>query len=308
MTCASDPTGFLYVDKPAGRSSHDLVEIVRRAARTRRVGHAGTLDPFATGLLVIAVGTATRLLRFIDGEPKVYEATLSFGTETDTDDSTGEVVRMGDLPDLEVLIQAGHPLRLSAEASLTGHILQQPPRYSAKQVDGIRAYAAARRGHDLVLDPVRVFVHGWEWTGGSETTLDVRITCAGGTYVRALARDLGRALGSAAHCSALRRISSGPVSVRDAVACGRLVPGCIAEGRVSLQSPLDLLPSLSQQTIDADGLRSVGFGRPVAATVPGERAVLLHNGLVAAVGVRTAENFWQPRVVLTEAGQRPCPP
>ncbi|HEY0930776.1 MAG TPA: tRNA pseudouridine(55) synthase TruB, partial [Gemmatimonas sp.] len=191
MIGAPVQSGVLYVDKPVGRSSHDIVGVVRRAARTKRVGHAGTLDPFATGLLVVAIGPSTRLLPYIVGEPKVYDATIRFGAETDTDDSTGTVVREADLLHPDLLADAMHPLLTAAQAALTGRIAQVPPQYSAKHVDGTRAYDLARRGHTVELAPVTVHVHRWEWRGAGDNTLDVRITCGGGTYIRALARDLG---------------------------------------------------------------------------------------------------------------------
>ncbi|HEY4129260.1 MAG TPA: tRNA pseudouridine(55) synthase TruB, partial [Gemmatimonadaceae bacterium] len=141
--------GLLLVDKPAGMTSHDAVAIVRRATKTRRVGHTGTLDPFATGLLVVLVGRGTRLIPYIEGEPKVYEATIRFGAETETDDIAGAVTRESThLPsDVEIA---------EAVARLTGEIDQLPPAYSAKQVDGVRAYDAARRGTPLALETVRV--------------------------------------------------------------------------------------------------------------------------------------------------------
>lgn len=294
-------SGVLYVDKPAGRSSHDMVGVVRRAARTRRVGHAGTLDPFATGLLVIAVGTATRLLPYIVGEPKVYDATIQFGADTNTDDGTGIVVREAPVPDAAVLADPVHAVRLAAEAMLTGHITQIPPQYSAKHVDGVRAYDLARRGEVVDLAPVPVHVRGWEWRGASESTLDVRITCGGGTYIRALARDLGRALGSAAHCAVLRRVQSGPASVDHAVSFDALAPGSVIDGEVPLRSPLELLGDMATQILDEEGLVALRFGRTLEATVPGAQVALLHEGAIAALGVRTAGDRWQPRVVLIGA-------
>jgi tRNA pseudouridine55 synthase len=137
-TSRADLAGLVLVDKPAGMTSHDAVAIVRRALKTRRVGHTGTLDPFATGLLVVLVGRGTRLIPYVDGEPKVYEATIRFGAETDTDDLTGDVVREADPPSDVAIAEAIE--------RLTGDIDQVPPAYSAKKVDGVRAYDAARRG------------------------------------------------------------------------------------------------------------------------------------------------------------------
>ena len=156
-------SGLLYVDKPAGLTSHDVVGVVRRAARTRRVGHAGTLDPFATGLLVLAINSATRLLPYVVGEPKVYEAVIRFGFETNTDDSAGVPVRDAPPPDASVLAHPNlAPLRLAME-TLTGSLAQIPPAFSAKHVNGERAYKMARRGEAVELPPVNITVFSWEW-------------------------------------------------------------------------------------------------------------------------------------------------
>jgi tRNA pseudouridine55 synthase len=190
-------------------TSHDVVQQVRRIYAERSIGHLGTLDPFATGLLVLLLGRATRLANFLDMEPKVYEATITFGAETDTDDSTGTVIR-------EAAAPAEGAIR-SAVRSLTGTISQVPPAYSAKSVDGTRAYDAARRGEPLDLQPVEVTVHAWEIRGFAEGSLSAIVTCSGGTYIRALARDLGRLTSSAAHLAALRRARVGSFDVADAV-------------------------------------------------------------------------------------------
>lgn len=202
------PEGLLLVDKPAGVTSHDVVLIVRRIYGERSIGHLGTLDPFATGLLVLLIGRATRLANFIINEPKVYEATIRFGFETETDDSTGAVTTTASIPRSDAID--------AAIAKLTGDLDQVPPDYSAKSVDGTRAYAAARKGAALALDPVKVHVHDWTIRNRAEDTIDVTITCGTGTYIRALARDLGRLTGSAAHLASLRRIRSGPFDVCDA--------------------------------------------------------------------------------------------
>lgn len=294
--------GLLLVDKPVGITSHDVVGAVRRAARTRRVGHAGTLDPFATGLLVVAVGPVTRLLPWIEGEPKVYEATIRLGTATDTDDGTGDVMRHAPVPPPVALVDAeGSPLR-QAMASLTGALHQRPPAYSAKHVDGVRAYAMARRGETVVLPPVPVRVMQWEWLGTDGADVHVRVHCGAGTYVRALARDLGEALGTVAHCAALRRLQSGPLHVAQAVAWDRLAPGAVASGDVPLASPLAALGAMAHEPVDADQLVRLRQGRPVPATRPGGRGALLFAGEVVAVAERLEGDRWQPRVVLAEAG------
>ncbi len=211
---AAGPDGLLLIDKPAGLSSHDIVLIARRAYGQRSIGHLGTLDPFATGLLVLLLGKSTRLANFLEVEPKVYEALIRFGSETDTDDSTGSVTRTA---------AAAAPEKVrGAIASLTGAIAQTPPDYSAKSVDGQRAYKAARRGTPILLEPARVTVHKWELGEQTADSLHATITCSGGTYIRALARDLGRATESAAHLESLRRIAMGSLNVRDAMSIEEL--------------------------------------------------------------------------------------
>ena len=209
--------GLLLVDKPAGMTSHDVVQHVRRVYGERSIGHLGTLDPFATGLLVLLIGRATRLATFLDTEPKVYEALIRFGAETDTDDQTGTVIRTADPP-------SEHDVWSGIE-TLTGTISQIPPAYSAKSVDGTRAYDAARRGDALDLPPVDVTVHSWEIRELSRETLSAVITCGGGTYIRSLARDLGRLTSSAAHLSSLRRTRAGEFDVRDAATLESLAAG-----------------------------------------------------------------------------------
>ena len=291
---ASPPTrspsteGLLLVDKPAGMTSHDVVAIARRALGERRIGHAGTLDPFATGLLVLLAGRMTRLLPYLDGEPKVYEARIQFGAETDTDDGTGRVVR-----------EAPPPIRADVDraiAALTGVIDQEPPAYSAKQVGGQRAYDAARRGTPVKLPATRVTVHSWSVRGRTNDTIDVTITCSGGTYVRALARDLGRQAGSAAHLTVLRRIRSGPFQVANA--CGL---DSLRDGRCAPLSPLRALSSLAVEQLDAPAADRAARGNPVDATVAGDRAALLGpNGELVAVAERDGTR-WQPRTVLRDA-------
>ncbi|HEX6574390.1 MAG TPA: tRNA pseudouridine(55) synthase TruB [Gemmatimonadaceae bacterium] len=208
------PEGLLLVDKPAGITSHDVVLIARRAYGEKSIGHLGTLDPFATGLLMLLLGRSTRLATFIETEPKVYEATICFGAETDTDDSTGSVIREAPIPSQDAVA--------AAIPAFAGIIEQVPPDYSAKSVEGVRAYDAARKGAALELAPVQVEVHEWKVRRHDERSMDVIITCGTGTYIRALARDLGRAVGSAAHLTSLRRTRSGEFDVEQAVTVGQL--------------------------------------------------------------------------------------
>jgi len=280
--------GLLLVDKPEGCTSHDVVAIARRALGVRRVGHGGTLDPFATGLLVLLVGRATRLLPYLEGEPKVYAATIRLGAETDTDDGTGRVVRAAPVPDRAVVEQAMR--------GLTGTIQQRPPAYSAKQVAGQRAHHAARRGAPIDLAPAAVTVHEWIVHAWREGEVDVTVTCSAGTYVRALARDVGRAAGSAAHLGALRRLRSGPFDVRDAATLD-----AVRSGGASILPPVAAVPSMPVIALDAASVRQVRQGRDVAVAGPGADCAALvgHAGTLVAIAHRQGD-WWHPRMVIAD--------
>ena len=278
--------GLLLVDKPAGMTSHDAVDRARRALRTKRIGHGGTLDPFATGLLVLLVGRVTRLLPYLDGEPKAYEATIRFGAETDTDDLTGAVT-----------VEAPIPERAAVEKAidgLTGDIEQVPPAYSAKQVGGTRAYAAARRGQALALAAVPVRVARWEIRAWRAPECDVSVVCGGGTYIRALARDLGRAAGSAAHLTALRRTGSGRFAVRDAVAVDAI-------SFAAVRSPIEAIPDAERVVVDATTRARIARGMtiPRRADASALAAIVDESGELLAVAEPEGE-VWQPRVVLVD--------
>jgi tRNA pseudouridine55 synthase len=288
-TTTPDVTGLLLVDKPAGITSHDVVAIVRRVVGAQRVGHTGTLDPFATGLLVVLVGRGTRLIPYVDGEPKVYDATIRFGAETDTDDATGETIRESEVPD--------HLAIDVAVAQLTGEIDQVPPSYSAKKVGGTRAYAAARRGTALDLEPSRVTVHHWElaWRAGGD--LAARVTCSGGTYVRALARDLGRLTNTAAHLAALRRVQSGCFVVGDAYTVDQ-----IRAGDFSMRPLCAAIPSMpTRRLADVEltrvvhGNAIVANGEPLASRV----ALIDDEKALVAVAERAGDEL-RPKLVLRD--------
>ncbi|MCR2786056.1 MULTISPECIES: tRNA pseudouridine(55) synthase TruB [unclassified Microbacterium] len=222
--------GILLVDKPGGITSHDVVSRARKALGTRKIGHAGTLDPMATGLLVLGVDSATRLLTYMVGLDKTYEATIRLGVATDSDDADGAVTATADA----AAIAAVAPEAIARGiAELTGDISQVPSRVSAIKVNGKRAYDLVRAGEDVQLASRAVTVSRFDvvTTRRSETAidLDVVVDCTSGTYIRALARDLGGALGVGGHLTALRRTRIGPFSVTDAVAiddidASRLVP------------------------------------------------------------------------------------
>ncbi|WP_431804283.1 tRNA pseudouridine(55) synthase TruB [Microbacterium sp. bgisy203] len=218
------PNGILLVDKPGGVTSHDVVARARRALNTRKIGHAGTLDPMATGLLILGVGPATRLLTFIVGLDKTYEATIRLGVSTDSDDADGDVTGRADAAALAAVTDA----RIAdGVAALTGEIEQIPSTVSAIKVDGRRAYDLARAGEEVRLKARAVTVSRFdivarrpapgETAPDGAIDLDVVVDCSSGTYIRALARDLGAALGVGGHLTALRRTRIGPFEVADAV-------------------------------------------------------------------------------------------
>lgn len=215
----SAPRGILLVDKPGGVTSHDIVARARRALGTRKIGHAGTLDPMATGLLVLGVGSATRLLTYVVGLDKTYEATIRLGVSTDSDDADGTVTGSADPADVAAISDD----RLAeAMAPLTGRISQVPSTVSAIKVGGKRAYDLARAGEEVVLKAREVTVSRFERVGAlrradGSIDLDVVVDCSSGTYIRALARDLGASLGVGGHLTALRRTRIGPFEVEDAV-------------------------------------------------------------------------------------------
>jgi tRNA pseudouridine55 synthase len=212
--------GLLLIDKPAGATSHDVVATVRRALGIRKVGHAGTLDPLATGLLVVGVGRATRLLRFLGDLPKTYAGTFRLGVETTTLDADGDVTRTS-------TVEVSDRALAAVMASLVGHSQQRPPAFSAVKVGGRKLYEAARAGEVLVADPRPIRVDRFDAVGRNANDVDFIAVVSAGTYVRVLAADVGAALGCGAHLTVLRRTTIGPFSVEAAEtpdAPGRLLP------------------------------------------------------------------------------------
>lgn len=203
------PEGLVLIDKPGGITSHDAVAQVRRALGLRKVGHAGTLDPMATGLLLMGVGRGTRFLRFLGDLPKVYQATMRLGVETTTLDADGEVVRRAAVDVDEAALSA-------ATAALVGDSMQRPPAYSAVKVGGRKLYDAARRGEAIEAAPRPIRVDRFDVRGRRGDDVDVTVVCGGGTYVRVLAADVGAALGCGAHLVALRRTAIGSFDVAEA--------------------------------------------------------------------------------------------
>jgi len=248
--------GVLVVDKPAGPTSHDLVDRVRRALGTRRVGHTGTLDPFATGVLPICVGRATRLARFLSGGEKEYLGTVRLGFATTTDDLTGEPLGA------PVAFEATAGELSAAVASLVGSFDQVPPAFSARHVAGRRLYELARRGEAVPRAASRVTVHALELVSRTADTVQLLVRCSPGTYVRALARDLGERLGTGAHLTALRRTRSGAFDLSQAV------PGDdLSDAAGKLMPMAALLMDLPAVTVGEEGRRLLGHGRELGPEV-----------------------------------------
>ncbi len=282
---AARAEGLLLVDKPRGLTSHDVVDVVRRALGTRKVGHAGTLDPMATGLLVVGVGRATRLLRFLGDLPKTYEGTGRLGEETDTLDAEGHVVRRAEV----------HVSREELEAALRaleGESLQRPPAYSAAKVGGRKLYEAARRGEALEAPPRRIRVEAFELLGFDGRDFDFRVTCSGGTYVRVLVADVGRALGCGAHLVRLVRTAIGPFTL------GEAVPPQDVRTPLPLETAVRHLPRVQLSWDEAEAAR---HGRPLGpAGLAGPYGVFDPAGRLVGV-YRDQGAAARPEVILAPA-------
>ena len=278
--------GVLPVDKVEGPTSHDVVALARKALDTRRVGHTGTLDPFATGLLVLCVGSATKLAQYLTGLEKRYEATARLGTATDTLDKTGAVT--AETAGWEALDEAA--IRAAFE-SQQGTFEQVPPAYSAKRVGGRKSYELARAGEAVELAPVEVTVHELEVMEIDGCDVRFRARCSTGTYVRAIARDAGEALGVGAHLTALRRTGVGPYEVAGAVAFDALKAAAgrsDAEARAAvdagLLSPLEGLAHLPRLALDAGQLGRVKHGQSFEVDgAPAGVVALVDGGELRAV-------------------------
>jgi tRNA pseudouridine55 synthase len=276
--------GILLVDKPGGLTSHDVVARARRVLSVRRVGHAGTLDPMATGLLLLGVGSATRLLGHLAGHDKTYEATVRLGQATVTDDREGEVVATtpaGHLSDDDVR---------AALAGQTGPLLQVPSSVSAVKVAGRRSYDRVRAGEEVELAPRAVTVHALEVhriarPGPDLVDVEVTVRCSAGTYVRAIARDAGAALGVGGHLTALRRTASGPFGVRDAAPVEQAAAALAAGGGTGVLAVTDAATAVFPRRDLSDAeTTALGHGQRVPATgVPGLAAAVAPDGRLVAL-------------------------
>ena len=317
--------GVLIIDKPAGWTSHDVVARVRRILSERRVGHTGTLDPFATGVLVVLAGRATRLAQFVSGAEKEYEAVIRFGYATETGDATG-ARRPAPSADLSGGQVEERRLRWSDEeietalGGLRGHIEQVPPMYSAKKVKGRKLYEMARRGEEIERAPVPVVVHELEamaaTPGGAllrrnedETCdLSVRVVCSAGTYIRTLAESVGERLGAPAHLASLRRTRAGHFRLEDAKSLDELLELCKAGQAASILLPPEaVLSEMPFVHLTAEEARRTRHGMTLHASAELEAKCLNNqhvrmldeHGRLLAVGIYDAPTGGlRPRVVL----------
>ncbi|MEP6944532.1 MAG: tRNA pseudouridine(55) synthase TruB [Acidobacteriota bacterium] len=296
--------GLLIIDKPAGITSHDVVARVRRILRTKRVGHTGTLDPFATGVMVILVGQATRLAQFLDKDAKEYVAAVKLGFETDTGDRTGSPRS-----------QVQRPKSVSVEdiqsvlPEFRGEIQQTPPMYSAKKIDGKKLYELARKGETVERKAVNVTIHELEvidgvadGLGNGTWDLRLKVACSAGTYIRTLAEDIARSAGAAAHLTELRRTRAGRFSIGQAVTLEQLdeMPDA-TEALVPMEEAVDHVPKFVVAA-DRVGKTRNGLSTRVfdAALVDGQAVQMTdEDGTLLAIGFfDAAEKVIQPKVVL----------
>ncbi len=291
-------SGVLVVDKPIGMTSHDVVQVVRRGTGIRRAGHTGTLDPRASGVLVILIGPAVRLSEYVSASDKRYQATIRLGSSTDTYDSEGRVVQTASVDDVDDVDEEKFD---NALQTFVGEIEQVPPPYSAVKVNGRKAYEMAREGEEVLLQPRKIHVYSLELLEWASPEAVVDVFCSSGTYVRSLANDLGTALGCGAHLIGLRRTKSGRFTLRDAVPLRRLQEAFMAGDWYRYLIPAaEALGDWPMVELDADQVELVRHGHRVPAepeSANWARGVSEQGDLVALLEVDTATNEWQPRKV-----------
>jgi tRNA pseudouridine55 synthase len=279
--------GLLNLDKPACVTSRDVVNRVQRLVRPHKVGHCGTLDPLATGALVIAIGAATRLVEYVQRMPKTYRGTFLLGKSSDTEDIEGQVIELPapPIPTREQL-QAAIPTFL-------GTIQQTPPVYSAVKIAGERSYDLARRGQSTEIAPRPVEVHALEIVRYAYPELELLIRCGSGTYVRSLGRDLARAVGTAAVMSALRREAIGPFDSGDSQPAGDLTLPIL---EVRLLSPILALGEMPRVVVSAEDQQRLACGQSIPGPMPAtnEIAAVTADGRLAAVLEPDGRGTWKP--------------
>ncbi len=275
--------GLLIIDKPAGVTSFDVIRQLRRCCRTRKIGHAGTLDPLATGVLPVAIGQATRLIEYLMAGDKVYQTTLRLGVTTDTQDAEGRVVA-------EAEWQAVTRAALDQVcAEMTGHISQVPPMYSAIKQNGQPLYRLARQGIEVERAAREVCIEAIEILRFEPPLIDLRVTCSKGTYIRTLCHDIGSRLGCGAHLTALRRCRNGLFDETDSVTLDEIVRMAAAEEELPLLSPAQALADWPEIVIEGEIAARLKDGiAPPCAEVsglaePGRRVKLMVGGQLAAI-------------------------
>lgn len=288
--------GFLIIDKPAGITSHDVVAIVRRMLKQKKVGHTGTLDPFATGVLPVALGEATKIIPYLDESVKEYRATMRLGISTDSQDLTGKIVQQkdeGNITEAQVL---------ESFAAVTGSIPQVPPMFSAVKQGGVPLYKLARLGEEVERTPRQIIIHTLSMNHFQLPFVTFTVRCSRGTYVRTLAHDLGESLGCGAHLVELRRTRSG--SFTDDMALElEFLQTRFDEGQLSdlLISPLQALAHLPTVTLTEMGAKNVGFGRspsevdfetyPEKGIQDDQSVCLVHGDKLLAIGSSNPSNL-----------------
>jgi tRNA pseudouridine55 synthase len=301
--------GILVIDKPIGPTSHDVVGLVRRLAATKRVGHGGTLDPFASGVLPLFLGRGTRVVEFHMGDRKRYRATVCFGASSTTDDLEGELTPSAGAPPSRAAVDGALP-------GLTGPISQRPPAYSAIKVGGRRAYAMARAGETVTLAERQVTIHAlellsWDDNDPQRPIAVLDVACSAGTYVRALARELGERLGTAAYLGALRRTEAGPFSEADALPLDAVRgaaaedPAAIARLLLPIDTGLDRFPEVPLTSDEIDAVARGQFIRPAAGFAPGAERYRLRglDGALAAIAIEAPGGRLAPdKVLVTPVG------
>jgi tRNA pseudouridine55 synthase len=286
--------GFVVIDKPEGLTSHDVVAAIRRICQTKKVGHTGTLDPFATGVLPVAIGEGTKVIPFLDESVKVYQAVLRLGTSTDTQDRTGTVLRQGEWQHLTPAdIRAAIP-------HFTGPIAQIPPMYSALKRDGVPLYRLARAGKEVVREPRQITIHALTIDQYSLPDVTFTVSCSPGTYVRTLAADIGEMLGCGAHLVSLRRLQSGPFSLAGSFTLATLQEAVTRSDTSSwLLTPREALATMSEVRLTDSGRLRVERGiSPTAAdclasfssATPGQKMRLTWQDQLQAVAEYCGES------------------
>jgi tRNA pseudouridine55 synthase len=286
--------GLLVVDKPVGPTSHKIVTLVRRGMGIRKVGHAGTLDPRASGVLVLCLGAATRLSEYLSTSSKRYEAVVRFGSTTQTYDAEGQVVReTGKVPSLSE-IEAVLP-------DFRGEIEQVPPPFSAIKVKGKKAYELAREGQEVELEPRKVTLHTLDVLSFKSPDLVLDVECTAGTYIRSLAHDLGERLSTGAHLASLKRTKAGPFTIEDAIPLPKLEVGFLTGKWEQYVRPAsDALPDIIKVQVEGDRLAKIRNGHSIPADPASSgmaRAIGPEGDLVAILEAINEGTEWHPRKV-----------